>query len=86
MKYERLKIQNNFQKMLTASVSHDLRTPLNAMIGLLGNLDQFIRDDSPTGKHFLQIISNSTKFMLYLVNDLLDLYQLKNGKFRKNEA
>ena len=68
--------------MLTATVSHDMRTPLNAMMGLLANLDPFVLEG--IGKRFLQIIINSSKFMSYLVNDLLDLYQLKNGKFRKN--
>jgi signal transduction histidine kinase len=68
--------------MLTATVSHDLRTPLNSMIGLLSNLDQFIGD--PQGKRFLSIIRNSSSFMLFLVNDLLDFFQIKNGKFRKN--
>ena len=68
--------------MLTATVSHDLRTPLNSMIGLLSNLDKFIKD--PQGKRFLSIIRNSSSFMLFLVNDLLDFFQIKNGKFRKN--
>ena len=42
---EKLKLENHFYEMLTATVSHDMRTPLNAMIGLLTNLDQFIIED-----------------------------------------
>ena len=68
--------------MLTATVSHDMRTPLNAMNGLLNSLDRFISDD--TGKRFLSIIKNSSKFMCFLVNDLLDFFQIKNGKFKQN--
>lgn len=67
-----LKIQNHFYEMLTATVSHDLRTPLNAIIGLLNNLDSFIKDER--GLLFLSIIRNSSKFMSFLVNDLLDLF------------
>jgi signal transduction histidine kinase len=37
--YEKIKIENHFYEMLTATVSHDLRTPLNSMIGLLPNLN-----------------------------------------------
>lgn len=67
--------------MLTATVSHDMRTPLNAMMGLLSSLDSFISND--LGKHYLRIIRNSTEFMCFLVNDMLDYFQIKNGKFIK---
>ena len=77
---ENLKLENHFYEMLTATVSHDLRTPLNAICGLLNNLDCFI-DDS-RGKLFLKIIMNSSKFMNFLVNDLLDFFRIKNGKFK----
>lgn len=83
IKYEKLKIENHFYEMMTATVSHDMRTPLNSMIGLLGSLENYISEAS--GKRFLNIIRNSSKFMLFLVSDLLDFFQIKNGKFKKNE-
>ena len=83
IKYEKLKIENHFYEMLTATVSHDMRTPLNSMIGLLGGLERYVSNGD--GKRFLNIIRNSSKFMLFLVNDLLDFFQIKNGKFKKNE-
>ncbi|CDW79459.1 UNKNOWN [Stylonychia lemnae] len=82
VKYEKLKVENHYYEMLTATVSHDMRTPLNAIIGLLGNLESFVVHQ---GKRFLPIIQNSSKFMLFLVNDLLDFFQIKNGQFRRNE-
>ena len=69
--------------MLTATVSHDMRTPLNAMLGLLSSLDHFI--PSGEGRRYLSIIKNSSQFMIFLVNDLLDFFQIKNGKFKPNE-
>ena len=68
--------------MLTATVSHDMRTPLNAMMGLLQNMNQFVSDER--GFKFLTIIMSSSKLLLYLVNDLLDFLKLKNAKFAKN--
>jgi len=44
MRLEKLKVENHFYEMLTATVSHDLRTPLNSMIGLLNNMDSYIKD------------------------------------------
>lgn len=42
VKYEKLKMENNFYEMITATVSHDMRTPINAITGLIGNLEHFI--------------------------------------------
>jgi signal transduction histidine kinase len=67
--------------MLTATVSHEMRTPLNAIIGLLSTLTNFVHGER--GHKMLQIIKNSSMMLLYLVNDMLDLYQIKNGRFQK---
>ncbi len=72
IRYEKLKIENHFYEMLTATVSHDMRTPLNSMIGLLSSLQRFV--PSGDGTKFLNIIKTSSKFMLFLVNDLLDFF------------
>lgn len=53
---EKLKVENHFYEMLTATVSHDMRTPLNSIIGLLSHVDMFKSDE---GKRFLNIIKNS---------------------------
>ena len=45
VKYEQLKHQNHFLEMLTATISHDMRTPLNAILGMGKNLDKHTSDD-----------------------------------------
>lgn len=82
--YEKLKVENLFYEMLTATVSHDMRTPLNSIIGLLTHIDNGKYVSSGEGQRFLSIIKNSSNFLLFLVNDLLDFFQIKNGKFKKN--
>lgn len=84
VKYEKVKIENSFYEMLTATVSHEMRTPLNAIISLLYSLEMHI-GSQPQGKKLLSIIQNSSKILLFLVNDMLDIFQIKNGKFHKNE-
>ena len=41
---EKLKLENHFYEMLTATVSHDMRTPLNSILGLLGNIRSSLSD------------------------------------------
>jgi signal transduction histidine kinase len=53
IKYETVKLENHFYEMLTATVSHEMRTPLNAIIGLLSAIEPFINETK--GKKMLRI-------------------------------
>ncbi len=68
--------------MLTATISHDMRTPLNAILGMGKNLEKHV--STPQGLKFLRIMMNSASLLHFLVNDLLDLCRLRNGKFTSN--
>jgi signal transduction histidine kinase len=70
--------------MLTATVSHDMRTPLNAILGIGKNLEPHIKSD--VGNKYFRIMINSAKLMQFLVNDLIDLFRIRNGKFSSVEA
>ena len=65
-------------------MSHDIRTPMNAIIGLthLAKSEeniQTIRDD-------LNKIDSSSKFLLGLINDILDLSKIENGEMTLHEG
>ena len=51
---EKLKLENHFFEMITATVSHDMRTPINAITGLVSNLQHLV--DSADGKRLLTVI------------------------------
>ena len=70
--------------MITATVSHDMRTPLNAIIGLGKNLEQHV--PTPAGKRLLKIVMDSATLLNFLVNDMIDLFRIRNGKFDANMA
>lgn len=42
IKYEKVKLEKHYYEMLTATVSHDMRTPLNSIINLLDSLEMFV--------------------------------------------
>lgn len=57
-----------------ANVSHELRTPLNAIQGSVELIDQYAL---PTRvQRHIQVIHTSSNFLLYLINDILDLAKL----------
>lgn len=61
VKYEKLKLQNHFLEMLTATISHDMRTPLNAILGMGRNLEKHV--DKELAKRFLSIMMNSASLL-----------------------
>ena len=70
--------------MLTATVSHDMRTPLNAILGIGKNLEPLIKNEA--GLRYLKIILSSARLLHFLVNDLIDLFRIRHGKFSRIES
>ena len=64
---------------MIASTSHDMRTPLNAITNMI-ELVQKKTSDIGTMK-LLKVANCSANLLLSLVNDTLDYYQIKSGKF-----
>ena len=63
---------------LIASISHDIRTPLNALMGLNSVLlDSDINKDQ---RHWLELMQQSTENLLKILNDLLDLSRIEAGR------
>jgi PAS domain S-box-containing protein len=63
-----------------AVMSHEMRTPLNGMLGTLELIDPQVLDERD--KRYLQIARNSGDVLLGHVNDVLDIAQLDAGKMR----
>ncbi|MBW4493533.1 MAG: PAS domain S-box protein [Oscillatoria princeps RMCB-10] len=64
-------------------VSHELRTPLTCIQGSLDLLVSGVADPHPEKKrHLLEIAAGSTKRLIRIVNDILDLERLESGKIK----
>ncbi len=64
-----------------ATISHELRTPMNAIIGISGMLVKYQNDNlTPKQAEALQIVHKSGTHLLELINDILDLSRIEAGK------
>lgn len=67
-----------------SSMSHDLRTPLNGIIGAVELARNFGGNLPEQVEEYLKDIDSSGRFMLSLVNDLLDANRMEQGKLTLN--
>jgi len=67
-----------------ASVGHELRTPMNAILGLNGILHTEL-EARPEDAAVVKLIRHSTEQLLQVVNDILDFSQLQAGKLTLHE-
>jgi two-component system sensor histidine kinase/response regulator len=78
---ERAREADRLKGQFLAAVSHELRTPLNAIIGfstvLLDELDGPI---TPMQAEDLRTINQNGRFLLHMINELLDLSRIEAGK------
>jgi PAS domain S-box-containing protein len=61
-----------------ANMSHEIRTPMNAIIGFTEILDEKIQDAEL--KSYIDSVKSSSKSLLTLINDVLDLSKVEAGK------
>ena len=66
------------------NMSHDIRTPMNAIIGFTSLAVTHI-DDQERVKGYLEKILTSGRHLLNLINDILDMSRIESGKVRIEE-
>lgn len=69
------------KSVFVATVSHEMRTPLNAIMGYAEMLKEAVYGPlSPMQINITERVMNNTKRLLSIVNDLLDQAQIEAGK------
>jgi two-component system sensor histidine kinase/response regulator len=78
---ERAQLADQRKSEFLASVSHELRTPLNAIIGFSTVLtDELEPSINPAQREDLESINSSGRYLLHLINELLDLARIEAGR------
>lgn len=74
---------SNAKSEFLSNMSHDIRTPMNAIIGMTTIATSNI-DDTEHVKSCLKKIALSSKHLLGLINDILDMSKIESGKLTLN--
>ena len=74
---------NKSKTSFLASMSHEVRTPLNSILGFteLISLELFGKVEGRKNKEYLGLIRNSGEHLLAIINDILDISKLEAGKY-----
>jgi two-component system cell cycle sensor histidine kinase PleC len=80
---ERAEAANRAKSEFLANMSHELRTPLNAIIGFSELMEQglFGPLGSPRYEEYANDINGSGKYLLGVINDILDMSKIEAGQF-----
>lgn len=82
---EKAESANKAKSSFLATVSHEVRTPLNVIIGLLSILNERAIYDKEEQK-YLKTAYQSAHQLLHLLNEILDLSKVEAGKLVLDEA
>ena len=72
---------NRAKDVFLATLSHEMRTPLNAIVGWLS----ILRHEDADAAHFqegLNVIERNTRAQVQLIDDVLDVSRIVSGKLR----
>lgn len=71
-------IANRSKTQFLANMSHEIRTPMNAIVGFSELLEKSDIDEKQ--QNYLHSIKSSSKTLLTLINDILDISKIEAGK------
>jgi len=79
---EDLQRMNQLKSLILSIAAHDMRSPLNAILGYSEWVQAELPKESTEHRQLLSIIISQVRWLDHLISDLLDLDQLERGKLR----
>lgn len=76
---------NQAKSRFLSNMSHDIRTPMNAITGFVSLAQSNIYDRVQV-KDYLNKIQSASKHLLNLINDILDMSRIESGKVQIEES
>lgn len=78
---QRANAANEAKSDFLSRMSHDIRTPMNAIIGMAA-IGQMKQGDQAGTLHCFEQIDTSSRYLLALINDILDMSKIEQGKMQ----
>ncbi len=75
---DQLERVNRLKSDFLSSMSHDIRTPMNAIVGMTSLAKDEV-DDPEAMREYLKHMDTSSHYLLGLLNDVLDMSKMENG-------
>ena len=79
--YQAAENASNAKSDFLSKMSHDIRTPMNAIIGMTALAGSYI-DDKDRMLECLKKITSSSKLLLGLINEVLDMSRIESGNIK----
>jgi PAS domain S-box-containing protein len=77
---KRAEKSDKLKSAFIANMSHEIRTPLNSILGYTKILKERVEDDDQ--KKYIDVITQSGRHLLSLINDIVDLSRLESDEIR----
>lgn len=81
---KRAESSDHFKSAFIANMSHEIRTPLNSILGYTKILKNSAINEEY--KNHVDVIDNSGRHLLYLINDIVDISKLESGEMNTDES
>ncbi len=82
---EQATLANNAKNTFLSNMSHDIRTPMNAIVGFTTLAKNHI-DSQKKVLGYLDMIEASSEQLLHLLNDVLEISRIESGKIQVEET
>ncbi len=79
---ERAEESDRLKTRFIANMSHEIRTPLNAIDGFTSELIE--TDDQQEREHYIDMINKSSKRLINLINNIIDISQIEAQNIKIN--
>lgn len=83
LSYREIQKANKYKTEFLNNVTHELRTPLSGILSIL-KLIETLRIDNEELHRNLDVISNNSKHLLEMINQLLDISRIEAGQMSVN--
>ncbi|TAF63075.1 MAG: response regulator [Cytophagales bacterium] len=86
LKNQELKRMEQFKTQFFSEISHELRTPVNGIVGLVNLLLDTTYQLNAQQMSYLKAIQSSGNHIVTIINDILDLSKIESGKMTFEEV